>query len=1081
MRARSLAMKRSLSQAALLSSIAIVVAVITGFLVVGAGYLDLASTRVLRVALADAAPRAAALRFGSAAADDTARQASRADSVLRRALGGIPARISRTLESPALPVARDGAPITNGSLSTVLVELAADGALRQDSRLVSGVWPEAYVAKPSTPDAVIDASVQADAARLLGLQLGDELVVGEAPDAITVRLVATWRVADSRSPRWFADLSTTGRATDAANGAVTGAATFGPIVIPEGAFPAGGSAPTVRWTVTPRLDEVTTADLPRLSTLSTKALDRLNADPEVSGGAVEVSGGLSSTAAKITRQLGTIAGVTPVGSILVALVGFATLLQLARLLVATRRPESVLLRSRGSSLTRIVGAAAVDATVTALVGAGLGGFIGVLTLVPAFGAEALRLPNGPLVAAVAIAAFATLTITALIDARRLTRRDIIDDSGRVRGTATAAASALTLIAAGFAVWQFRLYGSPIMTDASGAGHVDPVAVTAPSLTIVAIALLALLAFTPIFALLQRLASSRRGIQPHQSVVQVARRLGTYAVSILLVAASVGAIVFAGSLDGTMASLATRSGQLTNGADVRVRGETFDGSRAGPLPFERLPGVDAAANVTSEAIVIGDSAAQLVALPSAAIPRVLTTVDGLVDTGALAHALPAGGGGGVPLAAGARSLSLTLTAATAYRPFLDYDGNPIPGFDEALSGPLGTVRGAIWLEDGAGSLSRRALTAVDLDRGGHDTTTRLSLPTATGRWTIVAVDLSIAARADVEFTLAVGSIVSGATTTSESAAPGPTRNWVLQRRISPNVSPSSPVLPATIATSVLAQGNVDLRLMPALPGDEEGSFFAIAPPLPVVVTRALARHLDLAIGDSFDFAPRDASFAVPAKVGAITPVVPGTSAEFAVLADLPSLNEYFLRSAAIPLEPHEVWLKADAAGPTMLRDIQRATGPGSAVTVPTAPAASSASQVALVNLWLSSLGTVLLAVIAVLAVVITLTRQRAGETAALSSLGQSARAQARSRLGELLGVATLAAGFGVLAGVVAAWVTAALLAHSVVGASTALPSPVLFSPMPALLLLAGELLAIVAIGAVAAARVRAIAASRGVGR
>ena len=56
MRAWTLAVKRSLSQAALLSSIAIVVAVVTGFLVGGASYLDVASDRVLRSDLAAAAP-----------------------------------------------------------------------------------------------------------------------------------------------------------------------------------------------------------------------------------------------------------------------------------------------------------------------------------------------------------------------------------------------------------------------------------------------------------------------------------------------------------------------------------------------------------------------------------------------------------------------------------------------------------------------------------------------------------------------------------------------------------------------------------------------------------------------------------------------------------------------------------------------------------------------------------------------------------------------------------------------------------------------------------------------------------------
>lgn len=176
MRARTLDVKRSLSQAALLSSIAIVVAIVTGFPVVGASYLDVASDRVLRSDLA-----------------------------------GVPAQITRTLESPALTATRDGTPLGD------------------------------------TPAAVIDASIPADSARFLGPHLGDQIVVGEAPNTITVRLIATWRVADSGSTRWFADLSTTGRTTNAENDT----SVFGPILIPESSFPSGDSAPTVRWTVTP--------------------------------------------------------------------------------------------------------------------------------------------------------------------------------------------------------------------------------------------------------------------------------------------------------------------------------------------------------------------------------------------------------------------------------------------------------------------------------------------------------------------------------------------------------------------------------------------------------------------------------------------------------------------------------------------------------------------------------------------------------------------------------------------------------------------------------------------------------------
>ena len=66
-----------------------------------------------------------------------------------------------------------------------------------------------------------------------------------------------------------------------------------------------------------------------------------------------------------------------------------------------------------------------------------------------------------------------------------------DEVGRAPRTAVAGGALLIAVAAAIALWQFRLYGSPLVTSASGSVDVDPVAVLAPVLVLLALSLLAL--------------------------------------------------------------------------------------------------------------------------------------------------------------------------------------------------------------------------------------------------------------------------------------------------------------------------------------------------------------------------------------------------------------------------------------------------------------------------------------------------------------------------------------------------------------------------------------------------------------
>src|SRR5690606_34666248 len=232
--------------------------------------------------------------------------------------------------------------------------------------------------------------------------------------------------------------------------------------------------------------------------------------------------------------------------------------------------------------------------------------------------------------------------TAFLDAIRIARRDSVDDSGRTRAAATIGTAVLTLAAAAVAVWQSLLYGSPLVTTASGRTAVDPLAVIAPTLALVAIALVLLVAHGPLTAGWQRYAARGPRLQPAHSARQVARGIGGYAVAVLVIALSVGGLTVASAYSGSWQSLSTRTGELTAGADVRIDlGE--DLPLAGPTggDGERFRGIEGVLDVApaiSTPLTIGDDGqARLTALSAGAL-GIAATAGGSLDTAAMADAL-----------------------------------------------------------------------------------------------------------------------------------------------------------------------------------------------------------------------------------------------------------------------------------------------------------------------------------------------------------------------------------------------------------------------------------------------------------
>src|SRR5690606_13129489 len=124
---------------------------------------------------------------------------SAAETFFDRELAGLPVEITRTLMDYPLPAALDGEGLTGPEGGEARVTVASHAGVADHAAIVAGDPRPGTAASGSAVPGVL----QADAARMLGLSVGDELVVGTAERVTTVSIVGTWRALDPDDPRWF--------------------------------------------------------------------------------------------------------------------------------------------------------------------------------------------------------------------------------------------------------------------------------------------------------------------------------------------------------------------------------------------------------------------------------------------------------------------------------------------------------------------------------------------------------------------------------------------------------------------------------------------------------------------------------------------------------------------------------------------------------------------------------------------------------------------------------------------------------------------------------------------------------------
>lgn len=1069
MRATALAVRRSRAQTGLLATIVLLAALIVATVGATVGYVQSAATAGARDALAGAAPPARGVQVQTRLADDAAAQDARVREVVDGDLAGVPLVVDRSVRTEPLPLSAASDAQTGDATAAQDKGLVVDRAVLEvdaglpDVAEVEGEWP-------SGPG---ETALHAAAAEALGLGTGDVVVVdrsetdpeGEPGTELTV--VGTWRPADAAAPRWFDDpLSVSG-----ADGSVAG-----PFVVTEATLDGIGTTPLVRWTVVPDASQVVPADLEAAEGASSLR-EHLRGDDAVAVRGLTVTGDLAATAADARAALAAAGVVTLVPVALLVLVSVVALVQVARLLAQTRAGDVALLVARGASTRQLVALSAAESATAVGAGALLGAGAAQLVLRASAG-EVREVAVPWLVAAAgAVVGAALVTGVAWLQARSVARRHQADRSGRVRAAAAAGTLVLTLVAAALCLWQLLRYGSPVVTTGTTT-QVDALAVLAPAVVLVALAVVAAAVLGPLTAAAERVAGRGRGLTVPLAARQVARRLVVVAVPVVLVVLAAGSGTLAGAYAGTTETLRTSVAELRTGADVRVvtGGASTVGGTANPpvvAEYAGLEGAAAASSVLELPGVVGEDPLTLLALDTDVAADVLSVPPGTVDVARLAGGLRDDAADlGVPLPEDATGLAVDLTTSVAVTVDVTAD---MPWYWSDVQESR-SVRATAWVADDAGALSQVPLGDVDVSYApgsGSDAPTSHALAgelPGPGRWRLVAVEIlvgtpSMPARATVTVDRASATGPSGDEELGLDGGWAPVTSLVREE-----LAVVAPVGAAGFAAETGGYGlPLPVRLVPG--GDD-----ALAP-LPVTLPAPVAERYDLVPGDESVLTLSGTD--LPVQVADVVDVLPGAVDRAAVLADQGTLLQHLLRVGQSVPRPGEVWLgaadesaRAGLAG--RAEALARDQGADDVVVaVAGADAGPDVSAPVRVAFWLAAAGALVLALAGVLAVAAALLGSRRAEVAVLRALGVPPGSQARGRALELAAVTGSSLVLGVLAGWAVATLTVPALARATLGdAAQVLPVPLDVAATPTVLLLGVLLAGLGAVAAVVAARVRA---------
>ncbi len=618
-------------------------------------YSDAVATGGLRRAILDAGPADRGVSVQTTGSSDQEAGFDAAVSgTMARLLGPVAPVV---LAARSTSLAPFGMPSDQAALH--LTYLGADAGIEDHASLTSGSWPIAG----QDP---VQASLSTGAARALGLAVGDRLALVDASvpgnagsPLLTVVVTGTW-TADADDPYWLGDALDLDGIVDQGSLAYRGPF----MVAPDDLLSRGLVKHLVlTWRAGVAVNRIVPADLSPLQQALTALAPTLAAALPARQ-PISVSTGLAPVLAGVQQSLGLAQGGVALLIIqFVVLAAFAVIL-VAALLSERRRRENRILESRGATRRQILAVTAAEALLVTIPAAVIAPPVAALAVhLLATGGPLARagvdLPlaiSGPAVLAALLAGLAA--VAALI-------APAVPAGGRIRtirlalgreGTRVSAQRfgidlALLLVAA-LALWQLRLYGSPVIRSGSGELGIDPLLVAGPAVGLAACSLLATRALPRLARLAERVLVDRPNVVPQLGAHDLARRPLRSIRSSLLVMLAAGLTTFAIVYDATWVRSQEDQAAYQAAADIRVVTPAYSKVPAAFLgsTYRAMDGVTAAIPVTRTTIDVGGS------LRSADVMGVdaLRTPEGV--------SLPGGPAG--PLAGALRGLAADRPTAAA---------------------------------------------------------------------------------------------------------------------------------------------------------------------------------------------------------------------------------------------------------------------------------------------------------------------------------------------------------------------------------------------------------------------------------
>ncbi|MER7440810.1 FtsX-like permease family protein [Micromonospora avicenniae] len=987
---------RGLLAAALIAAL-VAVALVTGLSEYNRRAVD-AGQRAL-VAAASAEERSLLVSgSGGADADEFATRDRKVRDEFAHGLGDAQVSVTAARYGTGRELTGDLGPAVRPGGEPVFANLSTLENLAGHADLVAGVWPVPG-ARPT------QVTLPEKVAAALGLEPGERVPLRdrrtERNEAVV--LVGTWRPHDPGDPYWrLAPGVGAGAASDDA--AATSGTSYGPFVLDpkdfEATFPGSVSA---SWMVEP---DLTTVEPSRVSTVR-----QASADVAADLPAAADLGASAQTVTRIDQLLDRISRADLVGRsalttplLLIVVLGGYALVLVAALLHEDRRAQNALLRARGAARRQLAGLAAREATLVVAPAALLG---------PLAAGEALRHlrpigsgasvasgTSGLLWAAAAVAAVGCL-VAMVAPTLRGAGTYVADMAARSRPKRSAAVQRasvdLVLVALAVLAWvQLHQYASPL-AGAGGQLGVDPLLVAAPTLGVLAGAVVALRLLPPATRFAERFVDRRPWTATMFGMWQAGRR--PHAGPVLLLALAVGGSTLAWSLVATGERSQVDQADHTVGADLRLteRNGVAPADRAGQLAA--LPGVDQALPAWRDEVRIGRAnlPVTVLSLDTAAAAGTVRFNDRLAD-----EPVPRlyqrmvdarGAAAGLDLPAGTKKIAGVVSTP------VDRAERPLT---VAVSMLVTSANGNAW-----------RLPAATGTSDGHAVRFDVELPDVGVPLRLAGFEADGGDTAGTIYRLRISDLrLVGADGSAEPTSL--TDTWVLR-------VPESDLPQRVDATGTTVAAD---RSAITLPGGQfafqPASRFAVVPdgentPVPALMTPRVRDELSLQIGDTVDLPLSGAT--LPVKLVDVVDTIPGTAGD-GVLLDLPAAVDWLIRDSGT-VRPTVEWWVGSAAGEEAAT--ARAAAGLAGVTVLDRRQVAEAAERdpywrgAHVGLLAAALGSVLLALVGLLVDVWATARRRLSEYTVLNTLGATPRLLARALLAEQTFLAGIGVGVGLLLG------------------------------------------------------------------